>query len=266
MHPPRTDLQGIEATLPPFVEGRDRPIRFALDGTITYDKERAYGSRPATLKATSATPRTHGDFNHSGRSVACGFALASAWRPVAASASLCDATTPDRPHSGSRCPTRCVPNARCRIHEQHSEGGWCKDCPGPEAAQQPGGIPGNQSSTKADRRIGHYLAMQQAIPPRNPNIITKYAWPSIREEDGRIVYATATRRPRRKVSRRLRRASFVRVAALPVSNRRRQTPGHGGTGRAGPLRQPLVHKVRAKETDPGGMPKLSHTPHRTHYK
>ena len=34
---PRPDLQGIETTLP-FVEGRDRPVHFALDGSITYAK------------------------------------------------------------------------------------------------------------------------------------------------------------------------------------------------------------------------------------
>ena len=87
----------------------------------------------------------------------------------------------------------------------------CKDCPGAEAAQQPGRHSGQiHVLYQGGPPHWHYLAMQQAIPPRNPNIITKYAWPSIREEDGALVYADGDAPPPRKVSRRLRRASFVR--------------------------------------------------------
>ena len=57
MHPPRTDLQGIEATLPPFVEGRDRPIRFALDGTITYDKVEGVWEPPRDLEGYVRDPQ-----------------------------------------------------------------------------------------------------------------------------------------------------------------------------------------------------------------
>ena len=33
-----------------------------------------------------------------------------------------------------------------------------------------------------------YLVLRQLIPPHNPNIVTKYGWPSIRD-DGCIVYS-----------------------------------------------------------------------------
>ncbi len=36
---PRPDLQAIQTTLPAFVEGRDRPVRFENDGSIIYDKD-----------------------------------------------------------------------------------------------------------------------------------------------------------------------------------------------------------------------------------
>ena len=36
---PRPDLQGVQATLPAFVEGRDRPVHFEPSGAIVYEKE-----------------------------------------------------------------------------------------------------------------------------------------------------------------------------------------------------------------------------------
>jgi hypothetical protein len=36
--PPRPDLVALIATLPPFVEGRDKPMRLELDGSIIYGR------------------------------------------------------------------------------------------------------------------------------------------------------------------------------------------------------------------------------------
>ena len=45
----RSDLQGIEATLPAFVKGRDRKVRFEADGTIVYEKEDGQWEPPRSI-------------------------------------------------------------------------------------------------------------------------------------------------------------------------------------------------------------------------
>ncbi len=45
----RPDLQGIEATLPPFVEGRDRKVHFEADGAIVYEKQEGAWEPPRAI-------------------------------------------------------------------------------------------------------------------------------------------------------------------------------------------------------------------------
>ena len=67
-----------------------------------------------------------------------------------------------------------------------SKTGDCENCPEAQAAgQQPGYA--HIIYTGGPAHV-QYVVMRQLIPPRDPNIVTKYGWPSIRN-DGGIEYS-----------------------------------------------------------------------------
>ncbi len=53
---PRPDLRAIELTLPPFVEGRDRPVCFDPDGTIVYEKRAGNWEPPRAINGYLRDP------------------------------------------------------------------------------------------------------------------------------------------------------------------------------------------------------------------
>ncbi len=53
---PRPDLQAVELTLPPFVEGRDRPVHFEADGSIVYDKAEGDWEPPRDIDGYQRDP------------------------------------------------------------------------------------------------------------------------------------------------------------------------------------------------------------------
>jgi hypothetical protein len=62
----------------------------------------------------------------------------------------------------------------------------CKNCPDAEAAAGWSGC--TRILYMGGPAHAQYLVMRQLIPPRNPNVVTKHGWPSIRD-DGCIVYS-----------------------------------------------------------------------------
>ncbi len=62
----------------------------------------------------------------------------------------------------------------------------CQNCPDAEAAAGWSGC--TRILYMGGPAHAQYLVMRQLIPPRNPNIVTKHGWPSIRD-DGCIVYS-----------------------------------------------------------------------------
>ena len=52
----RPDLTQLEATLPPFVEGRDRPVRFEPDGAIIYAKAEGDWEPPRDINGYQRDP------------------------------------------------------------------------------------------------------------------------------------------------------------------------------------------------------------------
>jgi hypothetical protein len=63
-HPPQaippakasSSLAAIEATLPPYKEGRDRKVRFEADGTIVYEKEQGHWEPPRDINGYQRDP------------------------------------------------------------------------------------------------------------------------------------------------------------------------------------------------------------------